>query len=150
MQETNWFHDLTTDDAKEERQTLAQRVIAVLGVICALVLLGLATNAAAEGVLPPAHVYEGDGVSLQLFNAPCESDEAKALAAQSPLGALVDKLQRANSTWLVMPFRIHADFAGCWVEYTHNGKQGYAVAFEDGEIRFFPLENFKAKGQTGV
>jgi hypothetical protein len=45
MNDTNWFHDLTTDEAKEERATLAQRVIAALGVICLIVLVGLATNA---------------------------------------------------------------------------------------------------------
>jgi hypothetical protein len=45
MNDTNWFHDLTTDEARQERATLAQRVIAVLGVICLFVLVGLATNA---------------------------------------------------------------------------------------------------------
>jgi hypothetical protein len=43
--ETNWFHDLTNDEAKEERATLAQRLIAWLGVVCLIVLVGLATNA---------------------------------------------------------------------------------------------------------
>ena len=52
MTETNWFHDLTTEESKKERATLAQRVIAILGVLCFIVLVGVATNAYAT---PVAH-----------------------------------------------------------------------------------------------
>ena len=149
MIETRWFHDLTTDEAKQERATLAQRVIAALGVICLIVLVGIATDAYSQDI--PLHVLEDEAVSLQLFAAPCENDTAKDVAARSPIKGL--ELKKAASKWLVQTpmgaFRL--DYAGCWVEYTYRGKHGYAVAFEDGELRFFPAEGFKkVKGGTGA
>jgi hypothetical protein len=149
MNDTNWFHDLTTDEARQERATLAQRVIAALGVVCLIVLVGLATNAYASDV--PVHVFEDEAVRLQLFAAPCENEMAKQVAANSPLKDL--QLQKAASAWVVQTpmgaFRI--EYEGCWVAYTYNGRDGYAVAFEDKEIRFFPAEGFKkTKRQIGI
>lgn len=101
----------------------------------------------------PVHVFEDDSVALRLFAAPCENDAAKLAVAGSPVQALADKLQKATSNWRVMsPVGIiRVDYAGCWVEFTWRGTQGYAVAFEDGELRFFPAEGFKkTKGQIGT
>lgn len=176
MSDQEWFYGLTTDEAKEERATLAQRVIAILGVICALVLVGLATNANAEittaqhaeitvvglatnanAQLAPLHVYEDSDVKLQLYAAPCDNDKARDALEGSPAKGLGDKLQKATSTWMmrgVTPLgviEIPEDFPGCWVEFEWQGKKGYAVGFSDGESRFFLKEGFeKAKGQTGV
>ena len=63
----DWFHDLTTEDSKQERATLAQRVIVVLGVICALVLVGLATNAHAI----PLFQAEAEGIKIVLTDEDC-------------------------------------------------------------------------------
>jgi hypothetical protein len=139
------------EDARHERNYLRRIVGAVVaGIVIGGSLLYWA-KANAEEI--PVHVFEDESVSLKLFAAPCEHDGAKALAANSPLKDAADKLQKAESTWLVTtPMGlIRLDFSGCWVEYTHNGRQGYAVAFEDGEIRFFPVEGFKrTKGQSSA
>ena len=47
MQETNWFHDLTTE-SKEDRATPGQRLIVFLCVLCGAALLFLAIEARAE------------------------------------------------------------------------------------------------------
>ena len=142
--------ELTSYD-KDERS----RLRSIVGWILAASLIGGTAIYAAKvyATEVPAHAFEDEVVKLRLFNAPCENAEAKAVAANSPLASLADKLQRADSTWLVQTpmgaFRL--DFGGCWVEYTHNGRQGYAVAFEDKEIRFFPAEGFKkTKGTIGI
>jgi hypothetical protein len=67
MNDQEWFHDLTTDEAKEERATLAQRLIAVLGVICLIVLVGLATNVHAG----PRFSVVADGAKVVLHNDKC-------------------------------------------------------------------------------
>ncbi|HEU4344754.1 MAG TPA: hypothetical protein VFU31_24630 [Candidatus Binatia bacterium] len=142
---------LIQHDVKEERATLAQRIIVALGVICGAALLMLALEARAEEI--PVHVFEDEGVTLQLFAAPCEDEKARAAVINSPLNELTGKLQKAASWWSVLtPIGpTSMGFAGCWVEFTWRGKQGYAVAFEDGEIRFFPADGFKkTKGQIGT
>ena len=68
MNDTNWFHDLTTDEAKEERATLSQRVIAGLGVICLIVLVAVATSAHAA---PMAEASE-DGAKITLTDEACK------------------------------------------------------------------------------
>ena len=68
MNDTNWFHDLTTDEARQERATLAQRLIAALGVVCLIVLMGIATNAAAG----PVFQAEVEGVKIVLTDEDCK------------------------------------------------------------------------------
>ena len=67
MNDTNWFHDLTTDESRQERATLAQRLIAWLGVVCLIVLVGLATNAYAEARFQVV----ADGAKVVLFDDKC-------------------------------------------------------------------------------
>jgi hypothetical protein len=137
-----------------QRATFREWVGYFLGVFSLVLLVVLATNAYGQEVKIPLHVYEDDGVTLHLFAGPCESEEAKAaINAFPPLKDLADKFRRADSTWLVQtPFGgVRAAFAGCWVPFTFRGKDGYAVAFEDGEIKFVPADALKkTKGMVGV
>jgi hypothetical protein len=145
------WHDFYRDDLTVLNNWFWAFVVFVVVVFLYFGPLIYWAKAQAEEI--PVHVFEDERVSLKLFAAPCEHDGAKALAANSPLKDAANKLQKAESTWLVTtPMGlIRLDFSGCWVEYTHNGRQGYAVAFEDGEIRFFPVEGFKrTKGQSGA
>lgn len=140
-----------TDLNKDDRSRLRGIVGWILAASFIGALVIYATKAWAEEV--PVHVFEDEAVSLQLFAAPCENEAAKLAIANSPIQDQADKLQRATSNWAVTtPMGIiRVDFAGCWVEFTWRGKEGYAVAFEDGELRFFPAEGFKrTKGQTGA
>ena len=108
-----------------------------------------ATKAYAEEV--PLYVFEDEAVSLSLFSGPCENETANAAAQNTPLKGL--KLQKAASVWVVQSpvGLLRIGYAGCWAELNYRGRQGYAVAFEDGEVRFFPAEGFKkTKGGTGV
>lgn len=140
-----------TDLNKDDRSRLRP----IVGAVLAAMLIGgsliYAVRAWAEEI--PVHVYEDEGVALQLFAAPCEDEKARAAVINSQLNELTGKLQKAASWWSVLtPIGpTSMAFAGCWVEFTYRGKQGYAVAFEDGEIIFFPAEGFKkTKGQIGA
>jgi hypothetical protein len=75
MDDTNWFNDLTTDEAKEERATLAQRLIAWLGVVCLIVLVGLATNVHAG----PRFSVVADGAKVVLHDDKCAVGAVKNL-----------------------------------------------------------------------
>ena len=75
-QNTRWFHDLTTDEARQERATLAQRLIAVLGVLCFVVLVGVATNAYST----PIYKTEAeDGATIILHDDACTLKEVTNL-----------------------------------------------------------------------
>jgi hypothetical protein len=67
MDDTNWFNELTTEESKEERANLAQRLIAWLGVVCLIVLVGLATAQAA-----PLYSAEVEGVRIVLTDEDCK------------------------------------------------------------------------------
>jgi hypothetical protein len=75
MDDTNWFNDLNTDEAKEERATLAQRLIAWLGVVCLIVLVGLATNVHAG----PRFQVVADGAKVVLHDDKCAVSAVKNL-----------------------------------------------------------------------
>lgn len=112
-------------------------------------LIGLAVALDAYAEDPPLHVFEGYGIVLNLHAAPCENAIARFVAARSELNGLINKLQAAKSSWRTP--QGWADYAGCWVEYTFQGKAGFAVAFEDQEIVFFERSTFKKpKGATGI
>jgi hypothetical protein len=67
LDDTNWFNELTTEESKEERASLAQRVIAFLCVICLIVLAGIATAQAA-----PLYSAEVEGVRIVLTDEDCK------------------------------------------------------------------------------
>lgn len=140
------YPELTSDDAKHQRCFMRRVILAILAAVGLFIVI---YEARAQDV--PVHVFDDEAVQLQLFAAPCENDTAKHVAENSPLKGL--ELKKAASKWVVQTpmgaFRI--DYAGCWVAYNHNGRDGYAVAFEDKEIRFFPAEGFKkTKRQIGI
>jgi len=93
MIETRWFHDLTTDEAKEERATLSQRVIAFLGVVCLIALVVVATNAHAD---PRFQVSTGD-IRVVLHDEPC---------------ALKDQI--TNLPYRAVWYEKGQVFEGCW------------------------------------
>lgn len=127
---------------------------AVLGLALILaVAMVLAPMALAQDV--PLHVFENEGVTLHLYAAPCDNAEAKAYAGhpRSPIKDVVGNLKRADSSWPVRtPFGVvTAPYAGCWVEFTFRGEQGYVVVYEDREMLFYKLSDFKkTKGAIGT
>lgn len=148
MNETNWFHDLTTDEAKEERQTLAQRVIAWLGVVRLLVLVSVATQTHAVEI--PVQVLEKDGITIRLMNTPCV--DPVSVAAINP--AFLARFKGLESVWPEKDGSRKA-YAGCWVELKagESGafEDGFLVVFSDGESGFIPKTEFKkTRGQVGV
>lgn len=80
MNDTRWFHDLTTDEAKQERRTLAQRLIAALGALCLVVLVLLAaTWPTKANALPIAQTVTQDGQKIVLTDEECRLDAVKNL-----------------------------------------------------------------------
>jgi hypothetical protein len=67
LDDTNWFNELTTEESKEERASLAQRLIVGLGVVCLIVLVGIATAQAA-----PLYSAEVEGVRIVLTDEDCK------------------------------------------------------------------------------
>lgn len=119
MNDTRWFQDLTTDEAKEERATLAQRVIAFLGVVCLVVLVGLATNAYAG---PMAQTIADDGAKIVLTDEPCQ------LKAISNL--------KYRATWTEKNGKLHE---GCYAVHPYGVIVAY---FSDKTVALMPLDVF--------
>ena len=147
---TRWFHDLTTDEARQERATLAQRVIAVLGVVCLIVLVGIATNAAAQEV--PVHVLEQDGLVVRLMPGPCVEPQGKAFFGMVPEYA--PRAKALQSVWRYQDGS-NRPHAGCWLEL--SAKESGApeamiiLFFDDGERHVVPKSIFtKKNGQSGA
>jgi hypothetical protein len=129
MSDQEWFHDLTTEEMKEERATLAQRVIALLGVVCLIVLVGLATNAHAE----PLITRHGKDY-VRLMDGPCVAPKVVALFAAEAMKYL--------------PFFKAAvadiegqHIEGCW-RSSIEPEGFYIILFEDREPLLFPQEMF--------
>jgi hypothetical protein len=118
--ETNWFHDLTTDDAKEERATLAQRLIAWLGVVCLIVLVSLATNAHAG----PRFQVVADGAKVVLHDDKC----AVSAVANLPYKATWEEKGKV--------------FQGCWGARPDAGV--VVFYFDDKSVGIIPIAELTA------
>jgi hypothetical protein len=118
--ETNWFHDLTTDDAKEERATLAQRLIAWLGVVCLIVLVSLATNAHAG----PRFQVVADGAKVVLHDDKC----AVSAVANLPYKATWEEKGKV--------------FQGCWGARPEAGIVMFY--FDDKSVGIIPIAELTA------
>ena len=122
---------LIEQQTKEERATLAQRVIAVLGVICALVLVALATNAAAEEGKPATLVAVVGENRLFLFPDPC------------PLGGWFATWKKAQ--WFYEGKPVEA----CWRAQRHGDGYVYADTVDaEGDAGAIPIAMFRK--QEGV
>lgn len=70
MPETNWFHDLTTEDVKEARALLRDKVIT-----CLAVIIGLGMALVSVGVMAePMAQASSNGVTIVLYTEPCKLD----------------------------------------------------------------------------
>jgi hypothetical protein len=117
---TRWFHDLTTDEARQERASLAQRVIAALGVICLIVLAGIATNAYAD----PRFQVVADGARIVLHDDKCA------------VGAVVNLPYKA--TWEEKG----KVFQGCWGARPDAGIVMFY--FDDKTVGIIPMQELTA------
>jgi hypothetical protein len=72
MQETNWFQDLTTDEARQERANLAQRLIAGLGAVCLIVLVLLAATWPTKAHADPRFQVSTDKFRVVVYDEPCK------------------------------------------------------------------------------
>jgi hypothetical protein len=120
MNDQEWFHDLTTDEAKEERANLAQRVIAVLGVICLIVLVGLATNVHAA----PRFSVVADGAKVVLHDDKCAVSAVNNL----PYKATWEEKGRV--------------FQGCWGARPDAGV--VVFYFDDKSVGIIPIAELTA------
>ena len=118
MNDTRWFHDLTTDESRQERATLAQRVIAWLGVLCLIVLIGLATDAYAG---PMAQTVTNDGAKIVLTDEPCALKEVTNL--------------KYRATWTEKG----KVFQGCYAVHPFGVVVAY---FTDGAVALMPIDAF--------
>lgn len=118
MNDTNWFHDLTTEESKQERATLAQRLIAVLGVLCFIVLVGIAPNAYAG---PVAQTVTEDGAKIVLTDDPCKMKEVSNL--------------KYRATWTEKG----KVFEGCYAVHPYGVIVTY---FSDGAVALMPMDAF--------
>ena len=119
-EETSWFHDLTTDEAKKERATLAQRVIAFLGVVCLLVLVGIATDAHAD----PRFQVVADGAKVVLHDDKCAVAEVTNL----PYKATWEEKGKV--------------FQGCWGARPDAGVVMFY--FDDKTVGIIPMQELTA------
>lgn len=136
MRETNWFHDLTTDEAKEERATLAQRLIVWLGFVCFLVLVGLATSASAAPLFKNVG-NDGRPMSLRLLDAPCTNSKVVTHLIANVKPEFISQFKSA-----VLHYG-GRDWASCWIEY-----QGFVLSYDEEGAPFapptgIPMELFK-------
>jgi hypothetical protein len=142
---------LNTQASREERATLAQRLIAVLGALCLVLLVCIAvtwpTNAHAQDI--PLHVLDKDGVQIRLMDSPCV--DARSIMMIRP-----DALPRFKAVQSVWPERdgSRKEYAGCWAALTaqeSGSEEGFLVIFSDGESGFVPKSEFKkVRGQVGA
>jgi hypothetical protein len=149
MLENPFYHN---EDAKAERSFL-RKVIAVLGAVCFLVLIALATDAHAQDI--PLHVLDKDGITISLMGGACEDTVS--------LGLIKKEFHaRAKALRSVWPERDGSRkvYAGCWIELTKKDMGipedkkwdgAFLVVFSDGESGVIPKTEFKkVRGQVGV
>lgn len=132
MDDTPWFHDQTTEEAKAERATLREivvKVYTVIGALCVLFLIALAATwptqayAEEESVTMVAEVGTN---RLFLFKDPC------------PLGGWFAKWKRAEWIWDGKPS------AACWMMQRDQYGNAYAHTVDDmGEPGVIPLVMFR-------
>lgn len=142
---------LNTEESKRERATLAQRLIAVLGTLCLVLLVCIAatwpTKAHAQAI--PLHVLDKDGIEIRLMDLPCEDARSIMMIRPEALG----RFKAVQSTWPEKDGS-RKEFAGCWAELTakeSGGEEGFLVIFSDGESGFIPKSEFKkVRGQVGA
>jgi hypothetical protein len=134
MIEQNWFHDLTTDEARQERATLAQRVIAALGVVCLIVLVGLATNAYAAPVFKSEH--GGHPVVLKLLETPCKPKVMAHIQRKIRPEFHAD-MRAAKLTYG------GADWDSCWIAVDGHV---YSIDEEGAPLQPIPLRAFNEEG----
>jgi hypothetical protein len=101
----------------------------------------------AQPKLLPLHVYEADGVTVNLIPSPCV--DAFSLRVIRP--EKKDQFKAIESVWR-MSDGSQQDFAGCWVEEkTDLGEDAFFLLFNDGQHFLVLKSEFnKRKGQVGI
>lgn len=115
-QETNWFHDQTTEEGRAERRSIRQWAFLAFCAICGLALLLLAIGGcASKAYADPVTVYssELDGVRLRLLDSPCTDNTSLMLISTAP-PTLRSGWKASSSDWR-MPNGQWETFAGCWL-----------------------------------
>lgn len=150
-QETPWFQDLTTDDAKEARNLLRDKVITWLLVA----ILGYAIGSGSVQAQPVVvHSYEEPGkVSVRLMTGKCV-DEAAVMILLQGAPQYFDRAKSLESLWLHTDDQKMHPYGGCWFELSKEETGSEAVilmVFADGQRLMVPKTIFtKKRGQVGV
>lgn len=151
-----WFEgrcaDLTTDEAKEDRCVLRNRMIfwaCVIGVVVGGSLL-YAVKVWAEEI--PVHVYEEQGLSMRLMPRPCTDVRSSMIVAMN-LPQYADRFRAIDSVW-PMQDGTRRNYAGCWAKFSAEeagGTEVFVLVFEDGQHFVVPKDEFlRKRGQGGA
>lgn len=108
---------LTSEEAREARESLRDRILVWAGAICLFVLFLLAVtyplNAHSEEI--PVYVIEQDGVRLRLLNTPCSDGVSTMMAIQLSPPPFHPRWKASESDWR-MQDGSWKTFGGCWLE----------------------------------
>lgn len=129
------YPEMTSAEAKAERGFL-RKVIAVLGAVCFLVLIALATNAHAAPLFKNTG-FDGQPISLRLLDTPCTHPKVKAHLEANVKAEFVSQFKSA------VLYYGGKNWASCWIEY-----QGMVLSYDEEGAPFnppmgIPLELFK-------
>jgi len=119
MEETNWFHDLTTDEAKEERFYLVSWLTRVMVLIVALLI---AVTWSTGALAAPIYRAEAEGVVIILTDEDCKLPEVSNL--------------KKRAVWK----EGGQSFEGCWG--SHPAFPLVVTYFSDRTVVVVPLEMF--------
>lgn len=136
------YPEMTSKEAKEERQHLRVWVGRVLALVAVLILTAWATGAYAEEI--PVHVLDKDGVEIRLMNKPCV--DKVSISQINP--AFLDRFKAIDSVW---PEKdgTRKRYAGCWALLA-KGEYGmpedtFLLVFEDNTNGAVPKSEFSKK-----
>ena len=139
---------LTSEQAKEQRKTLRETVVAILSGLCLAGLFMAATEA--YGAEVPVHVWSDGATTIRLMPGECVDKVVK------PFLESVGELKRfkaVESSWLYKDGQ-RKEHGGCWAEFSAKDTGTVAVFmifFDDGERVVVEKSEFlKKRGQVGV
>jgi hypothetical protein len=111
---------LTSEEAREARESLRDRILVWAGAICLFVLFLLAVtyplNAHSEEI-PVYVIDQHPGVRLQLLPSPCADAVSKMIAQQLSPEPFHSRWKASKSQWQ-MQDGSWKEFDGCWLEVT--------------------------------
>ena len=145
-----WFEGdgWTDEQAKMERKSLREVVLAILAALCLSGLVIAATEA--YGAEVPVHVWSDGTTTIKLMPGECTDPVVKTFLES--VGEL-KRFKNIESSWLYKDGK-RVDHGGCWSEFSAKETGTVAVFvlfFDDGDKHVVEKSEFlKKRGQVGV